>query len=126
VWRGAGHTGRLCSACIEGHAIQGQYCLPCDGTVSPVVKKTLGFTFTLLIVGLLVAWLGRPYFHEKEQIITKAISARSLQVYRRLNSKYRKQLNRQASKASRGLDKAQSKIQRNIEIQVRTGQGVPA
>jgi hypothetical protein len=80
----------------------------------------------LLIVGLLVAWLFRPYFHEREQIIAKAISAKSLQVYRRLNSNYKKQISRQASKISRGLDKAQSKIQRNIEIQVRCGQGVPA
>jgi hypothetical protein len=126
VWGGAGHTGRLCSWCTEGNTIQGHYCKPCHGTASPTVKKALGFTFTLLIVGLLVAWLFRPYFHEREQIIAKAISAKSLQVYRRLNSNYKKQISRQASKISRGLDKAQSKIQRNIEIQVRCGQGVPA
>jgi hypothetical protein len=80
----------------------------------------------LLIVGLLVAWLFRPYFHEREQVIAKAISAKSLQVFRRMNSRYKKQLDRQASKISRGLDKAQSKIQRNIEIQVRCEKGVPA
>jgi hypothetical protein len=120
---GAGHTGRLCSACIEGHTIQGHYCKPCDGTASPIVKKTLGPTVTCVIVGLLVAWLFRPYFHEREQVIAKAISAKSLQVFRRMNSRYKKQLDRQASKISRGLDKTQSKIQRNIEIQVRCGQG---
>ena len=123
---GAGHTGRLCSACIEGYTIQGHFCKPCDGTASPAVKKTLGPAVTLLIVGLLVAWLFRPYFHEKEQVIAKAISAKSLQVFRRMNSRYKKQLDRQASKISRGLDKTQSKIQRNIEIQVRCEKAVPA
>jgi hypothetical protein len=124
----SGHCGRLCSACIEGHTIQGQYCLPCDATVSPAVKKALGFAFTCVLVGLLVAWLSRPYFEEKEQKIARAISAKSLQIYRRLNSKYKKQISRQASnsKLSRGLDKAQSNIQRNIEIQVRCGQGSPS
>ena len=78
------------------------------------------------MVGLLVAWLFRPYFHEKEHVIAKAISAKSLQVFRRMNSRYKKQLDRQASKVSRGLDKAQTKIQRNIEIQVRCEKGVPA
>jgi hypothetical protein len=72
------------------------------------------------MVGLLVAWLFRPYFHEKEQIIAKAISAKSLQVFRRMNSKYKRQISRQASKVSRGLDKAESRLQRNIEIQVRS------
>ena len=123
---GAGHTGRLCSACIEGHTIQGHYCKPCHGTASPTVKRALGLTFTLLIVGLLVAWLFRPYFHEKEQVIAKAISAKSLQVLRRMNSKYKRQINRQASKISRGLNKAESRLQRNIEIQVRCGQGSPS
>jgi hypothetical protein len=74
---------------------------------------------TVSIISLLVAWLSRPYFHETEDKITKAIAAKTARVYRRLNSKYQRQLKRHESKISRGLDKAQSKIQRNIEMQVR-------
>ena len=115
----AGHTGRLCSACAEGHTIQGHFCKPCQGTASPTVKRALGLVVTVSIISLLVAWLSRPYFHETEDKITKAIAAKTARVYRRLNSKYQRQLKRHESKISRGLDKAQSKIQRNIEMQVR-------
>jgi esterase/lipase len=117
--RHAGHTGRLCSSCVEGHTIQGHFCEPCEGTASPTVQKALSVGVTACLVGLLVAWLSRPYFHEKEEKFAKALAAKTAKVYRRINSKYRRQLKRHESKVSRGLDKAQSKIRRNVEMQVR-------
>jgi hypothetical protein len=84
-----------------------------------VVKQTLGPVVTCALIGLLVAWLARPYFHETEKRFTKALAAKTVGVYRRLNSKYRRQVKRQESKINRALDKASSKIERNIEIQVR-------
>ena len=88
----AGHTGRLCASCAPGHTIQGHFCKPCQGTASPVVKRTLGPVVTLALIALLVAWLSRPYFHDTEQNITKALAAKTVGVYRRLNSKYRRQV----------------------------------
>jgi ABC-type transport system involved in cytochrome bd biosynthesis fused ATPase/permease subunit len=124
--RHAGHTGRLCSSCAEGHTIQGHFCKPCEGTASPTVQKALSAVVTASLIGLLVAWLSRPYFHEKEEKLAKAIAAKTARVYRRINSKYRRQLKRHESKINRGLDKAQSKIQRNVEMQVRASASSPS
>ena len=84
-----------------------------------MVKQTLGPVVTCALIGLLVGWLARPYYHETEQRISKALTAKTVGVYRRLNSNYRRQVKRQASKISRALDKVSSNIGRNIEIQVR-------
>ena len=84
-----------------------------------MVKQTLGPVVTCALIGLLVGWLARPYYHETEQRISKALTAKTVGVYRRLNSNYRRQVKRQESKISRALDKVSSQIERNIEIQVR-------
>ena len=84
-----------------------------------MVKLTLGPVVTCALIGLLVAWLARPYYHETEQRFTKALAAKTVRVYRRLNSKYRRQVKRQESKINRALDKVSSNIGRKVEIQVR-------
>ena len=121
----AGHTGRLCSSCAEGHTLQGKFCKPCKGTTSPAMKRTVGLVVVCGTIAssilLLMAWLARPYFYEAERSFAKAVTDRTVRAYRRVTSKYQTQLKPHEDRmAQRSFDRARS-IRQNVEMQVRGG-----
>jgi hypothetical protein len=68
-----GHTGPMCSYCIDGWSKQGTFCQLCDegGGMTPGVIIPVGLFCVILF---LIAWLLQPLFFDKKKLAHSAFA----------------------------------------------------